>query len=95
MLLLIKSGLIFFNLCSNPSLATDIVLYVIWHMGDVIVIVVIAQVSHNEWKINMVGTIRRSNQMGDDIKPTCDGMTKHTYKTAIWQHNNLPLCIAA
>ena len=40
------------------------------YMGDII-----AQVSHNEWKINIVGTIR-SNQMDVNIKSTCDGMKK-------------------
>ena len=40
------------------------------YMGDII-----AQVSRNEWKINMVGTIR-SNQTGVDIKATCDAMAK-------------------
>ena len=44
--------------------------------------------------INIVGTIR-SDRTGADIKPTCDGMTKHTYKTAVWQHSNIPLYVAA
>ena len=38
------------------------------YMGDII-----AQVSRNEWKINMVRTIR-SDRTGADIKSTCDGM---------------------
>ena len=50
------------------------------YMGDII-----AQVSRNEWKINMVGAIR-SDQTGVDIKSTCDGMEKRTYDTAVWQH---------
>ena len=37
------------------------------YMGDII-----AQVSRNGWKINIVRTIQ-SSQMGVDIKSTCDG----------------------
>ena len=53
-----------------------------------------AQVSRNEWKVNMVGTIQ-SNQTGADIKPTCDKMKLRTYETAVWQHKTKPLCVAA
>ena len=42
----------------------------------------------------MVGTIR-SDRTGADIKATCDGMEKRTYTTSVWQHNFLPLCVAA
>ena len=48
------------------------------YVGDII-----AQVAHNEWKINMVGTIK-SNQIGADIKLTCNGIAKRTYNTAVW-----------
>ena len=58
-------------------------------MGDII-----AQVSRNEWKINMVGTIRL-DLTGTDITTTCDEMAKRMYETAVWQHNTLPLCVAA
>ena len=47
---------------------------------------IIAQVSHNEWKINMVG-ITQSDWTGADIKSTCDRMAKRMYKTAVWQHS--------
>ena len=59
------------------------------YMGDII-----AQVSRNERKINMVGIIQ-SDWTGADIKPKCDGMVKHKYDTAVLQHNILPLCVAA
>ena len=59
------------------------------YMGDKI-----TQVAHNEWKINMMGTIQ-SNWMGADIKVTCDGIAKRTCKTAVWQHNTLSLYVAA
>ena len=57
-------------------------------MGDII-----AQVLRREWKINMVGTIQL-DQTGADIKPVCDAMKKRTYGTAVWQHNELNLCVA-
>ena len=59
------------------------------YMGDTM-----AQVSRNEWKVNMVGTIQ-SNRTSADIKPTCDKMKLRTYETAVWQHKTKPLYVAA
>ena len=58
-------------------------------MGDTM-----AQVSRNEWKVNMLGTIQ-SNRTGADIKPTCDKMKLRTYEMAVWQHKTRPLYVAA
>ena len=58
------------------------------YMGDIL-----AQVSRNEWKINMVGTIILDQTIAD-IKLTCNGMAKQKYDTSVWQHNTLPLCAA-
>ena len=60
------------------------------YMGNIIT----AQVSHKEWKINMV-IIIQLDQLGSDIELVCDAMKKRMYDTIIWQHKELDLCVAA
>ena len=36
-----------------------------------------------------------ANQTGADIKPVINDMEKRTYESAMWQHDSLPLCVAA
>ena len=59
------------------------------YIGDIM-----AQILRNEWQINMVGTIQL-NRCGADAGSTCKEMTLHTYESAVWQHNTIPLCMAA
>ena len=59
------------------------------YMGDIM-----GQISCNEWKINMVGTIQ-SSCTGADIAATCNGIAVHIHESCVWQHYTLPLCVAA
>ena len=36
-----------------------------------------------------------ANRTGADIKPVINDMEKRSYESAMWQHDSLPLCVAA
>ena len=58
---------------------------------------IMAQIGRFEWEINMVGT-SQVNRTGANAKATVDAMKKTkegTHKSAMWQHNELPLVFAA
>ena len=59
------------------------------YMGDIM-----AQIGHEEWKMNMVGTAQ-SNRTGANVKDVIDKMKVGTYESCFWQHNNKPLVYAA
>ena len=55
------------------------------YMGDIM-----AQISHNEWQINMVGTVQ-SNQVGANVDKKKKTMAIGTYQSACYQHKTKPL----
>ncbi len=59
------------------------------YMGDIM-----AQIGHDEWKLNMVGT-SQSIQTGVNVKDVIEKMKLGTYKLCFWQHNTKNLVYAA
>ncbi|KAL3798584.1 hypothetical protein ACHAW5_000574 [Stephanodiscus triporus] len=56
--------------------------------------VIMAQIGHEEWKLNMVGTAP-SNRTGANMKDVIDKMKAGTYESCFWQHNTKNLVYAA
>jgi hypothetical protein len=59
------------------------------YMGDIM-----AQLGHDEWKINMVG-MAQLNRMGANVKDFIDKLKIGTYESHFWQHESLNLVFAA